>query len=99
MYGMLVKIRVHEGKGPEFEAAFAVQAAGVRRDEDGCKLYELMRSKDEPDTCTVVEIYTDEAALKTHFNAPHMVANRETIQPLIAERPTVQLLESVCSDL
>jgi quinol monooxygenase YgiN len=99
MYGLLVTIRVHPGKGQEFEAAFAVQAVGVRRDEPGNRLYELMRSRDEPDTYTVVEIYTDEDAFKAHFVAPHMVANRAIIQPLIADRPAFQILDSVCSDL
>lgn len=95
MIGMTVRLGVKEGKGTEFEQAFAVQARGVRADEPGNHLYELFKSRSQPDTYLVVEIYDDDAALAAHKEAPHMVANRSVIGPLVAGRPEVESFDIV----
>lgn len=95
MLGLIVKIRVHPGKGDEFIEAFQVQAKGVRNDEDGNFLYELMRSREDPDLFTAVEIYRDKDAIKAHREAAHMVANRPRVAPLILGDPEFELLHAI----
>ena len=95
MIGMTVRLSVKEGQGEAFERAFAVQAKGVRANEPGNHLYELFKSRFQPDTYLVVEIYDDDAALAAHKEAPHMVANRSAIGPLVAGRPEVEAFDIV----
>jgi quinol monooxygenase YgiN len=93
MIGMIVRLNVKEGKGAEFERAFAVQAQCVRANELGNHLYELFKSRTQPDTYTLVEFYDDDHALAAHKEAPHMVANRPVIEPLIEGRPVVEAFD------
>jgi quinol monooxygenase YgiN len=93
--GLIVRLRVHPGKGPEFEAAFAEQAKGVRANEPGNKLYQLVRSREDPDVYVVMELYDSEADLERHREAEHMVANRGRIGPLVAERLGLEILDAV----
>lgn len=93
--GLVVRLKVHPGKGREFEEAFAVQAAGVRANEPGNKLYRLVRSREDPDVYVVMELYDAEADLEVHRNAPHMVENRGRIGPLVAERLGFEIFDAV----
>ena len=93
--GLVVRLRVVAGKGAEFEAAFAVQAAGVRAHEPGNKLYQLVRSREDADVYVVMELYDGESDLETHRNAPHMVENRGRIGPLVAERLGFEIFDAV----
>jgi quinol monooxygenase YgiN len=93
--GVIAKVTVVEGKGAEFEAAFADQAAGVRANEPANKLYQLVRSRESPNLYIVMEIYDSDADLEAHRSAPHMVANRPRMAPLIAERTIVEVFDAV----
>ena len=99
MLGVWVKLRVQPGKAEEFEELLAKQARAVRAQEEGNKLYELMRSREEQNTYFVSEIYIDEEALKTHINAPHMVENRPQMQTLLDGKPEAQMFDSLFCDL
>ena len=93
--GVIARVKVHPGKGPEFEAAFADQAIGVRSNEPANKLYQLVRSRENAETYVVMELYDDDAALEAHRQAQHMVANRPRMAPLIAERTIVEVYDAV----
>ena len=93
--GVIARVKVIAGKGPEFEAAFAEQAKGVRTDEPGNKLYQLVRSREDENSYVVMEMYDDDAALDAHRAAPHMVANRPRMAPLIAERTVVEIYDAL----
>lgn len=91
--GLIVKLKATPGRGAEFEAAFAVQQAGVRANEPGNRLYELVRSRQEPDAYVVMEIYEDEAALDAHRTAQHMVDNRPRMAGLVAPGTTFEIFD------
>ena len=93
--GLIVRLKTNPGKGPEFEAAFARQAAGVRANEPGNKLYQLVRSREDPDAYVVMELYDDEAALAAHRNAPHMVENRPNMAGLVAPGTSIEIFDAV----
>jgi quinol monooxygenase YgiN len=93
--GLIVRVTTVDGKGPEFEAAFAVQAKGVRENEPGNKLYQLVRSREDPNSYVVMELYDDPADLEAHRNAPHMVNNRPAMAGLIGGKTTVEIFDAV----
>lgn len=93
--GVIVRLKATPGKGADFEAAFAVQAAGVRKDEPGNRLYELVRARNEADTYVVMEIYEDAAALEAHRSAPHMVENRPRMAGLVAPGTSIEIFDVV----
>ena len=93
--GVIARVKVVSGKGAEFEAAFAEQARGVRENEPANKLYQLVRSREDPDSYVVMELYDDDAALEAHRAAPHIVANRPRMAPLVAERTVVEVYDVV----
>jgi|GraSoiStandDraft_4_1057263.scaffolds.fasta_scaffold567577_2 quinol monooxygenase YgiN len=93
--GLIVRLKTNPGKGPDFEAAFAVQAKGVRADEPGNKLYQLVKSRTEPDAYVVMELYDDEAALQAHREAPHMAANRPRMAGLVAPGTSIEIFDAV----
>jgi quinol monooxygenase YgiN len=93
--GVIARVKVIAGKGPEFEAGFAEQAKGVRANEPANKLYQLVRSREDENSYVVMELYDDDAALETHRAASHMVANRPRMAPLIAERTVVEIYDAL----
>ena len=81
--GAAVTIKVLPGKGQEFETEFAKQAANVAKFEKGNQLYKLYKSRTEPDTYIVMEIYDDKAAVEFHGKNGHMDLTRPIVRPLI----------------
>ncbi|ANL50999.1 antibiotic biosynthesis monooxygenase protein (plasmid) [Rhizobium phaseoli] len=89
MIGMIVKLVVKEDCYTGFEHAFAAQAAAVRSNEPGNRVYELFRSRTRPLTYTLVEIYDDEVALAAHRASPHMAVHRPLTAPFVAGQPEI----------
>jgi quinol monooxygenase YgiN len=73
MIGLIAKLKVQEGKGPQFEAAFRQLAALVTDDavEPGNLLYQLCKSREDPNTYVVMELYKDQAAVEAHSKTKH----------------------------
>ena len=72
MIGLIAKLKVKEGKGKEFEAAFKPLAEKVNSDaEPGALLYQLCKSRSDPNTYVVMEMYRDQAAIDEHRTTPH----------------------------
>ncbi len=93
--GVIARVTIADGKGPEFEAAFAEQAKGVRANEPANKLYQLVRSREDRNVYLVMELYDSDEALQAHRAAPHMAAMRPTIGPLIAAPTVVEIYDAV----
>jgi quinol monooxygenase YgiN len=93
--GLIVRLTVNPGKGPDFEAAFARQAAGVRAHEPANKLYQLVRSRENENGYVVMELYDNDAALEAHRSADHMIANRPNMAGLVAPGTTIEIFDAV----
>lgn len=93
MIGMIVRLNVKARQSPAFERAFAVQAQSVWANEVGNHLYELFKSRTQPDAYTLVELYDDEHALAAHKAAPHMLSNRPLIEPLVEGPPVIEAFD------
>ena len=95
MIGIVAKLKVQQGKESEFEKVFLNLREGVLANEHGCKLYELYRMKDDPQTYVVMERYTDDAAVDQHRKTDHFRAAGKQFQSILAGPPEVTMLQAV----
>ncbi len=96
MIGAIARLKVQDGKGPEFEVAFKVLAAKVRSDEPGNSLYQLCKSRSDPNEYVVMEIYAGPAAIEAHRASPHFKAAGPAFRDLLQPGPmNLELLDTV----
>lgn len=95
MIGVVATLRIKDGTATEFEAVFTDLAAKVRANEPGNIAYQLCKSRTEANTYKVLELYTDEAALKTHGATEYFKAAGPALGAVLAGRPDVEYLDGV----
>jgi quinol monooxygenase YgiN len=95
MIGVVATIKVQEGKNGEFEAVFLELAAKVRAGEPGNLAYQLTKSRADPNTYKVLELYKDEEALGAHRQSEHFRELGPRMGPCMAGRPEIELLDGV----
>ena len=93
--GVVATIKIQDGKAEEFEAFFKDLAQQVRANEPGNIAYQLTKSRNEPNTYKVLELYKDEDALKAHGASDHFKAAGPKWGPVLAGRPDVEYLDGV----
>ena len=93
--GVVATIKVQDGKQGDFEAVFRDLAAQVQANEPGNKLYQVCKSKADPTTYVVMELYEDEDALKAHGASDHFKAAGPKIGPLLGGKPDIQYFETI----
>ncbi len=88
MIGLIAKLKVQDGKGPEFEALFKPLAVKVNSDDEpGALLYQLCKSRSDPNTYVVMELYRDQAAVEAHRATPHFAEIFPAIGALLVPGP------------
>jgi quinol monooxygenase YgiN len=95
MIGIIATLRVQAGKGAELEGIFAGLAARVRSEEAGNLVYQLCRSKTEPDTYKVLELYTNDDAVKAHGRTEYFRAAGARFAAVLAGAPEIEMLDGV----
>ena len=95
MIGIVATLKVQEGKGPDFEAVFLRLAAQVRSNEPGNIFYQLTKSRAEPNTYKVLELYKDQDALTTHGQTEHFKTIGREMGAFMAGRPDIEYLDAV----
>lgn len=95
MIGVVATMRIQDGKAEEFERAFSDLAAKVKANEPGNVAYQLCRSRTEPNTYKVLELYASEEALKAHGQSDHFKAAGPSLGAVLAGRPEVEYLDAV----
>jgi len=95
MIGIIATLKVQEGKGPELEAVFKELAALVRANEPGNVAYQLTKSRADPNTYKVLELYKDQDAVAAHGGSAHFKEFSPKMGPCLAGRPDVELLDGV----
>jgi quinol monooxygenase YgiN len=88
-FTVIVRLKVKEGQGPNFEAAVG-KAVKETRKEKGNKTYELNRAAKGPDY-VLYERWENLAALEAHLKSPHFSALMAEVGTLVAEAPEIQL--------
>jgi quinol monooxygenase YgiN len=95
MLGIVATIKVQDGKGPEFEDVFRELAGKVRANEPGNLVYQLTKSRSDPNTYKVLELYKDQDALSHHGGTDHFRELGRKMGPCLAGRPEVETLDAV----
>ena len=95
MIGIVATLVAKDGREAEFEAAFLHMVAAVKANEAGNVMYRLARSRDEPRTYKVLEIYADEAAVETHRTSEHYKAGGRALRDLVDAPPRIEMLDTV----
>jgi len=88
-------IKIKPDTNEAFEAVAREMMAAVRANEPGNKLYQFCKSKSEPTTYVVMELYADQAALEAHGKSDHFRSIGPKMGPSMAGRPDVQYFETV----
>jgi quinol monooxygenase YgiN len=95
MIGVVATLKVQDGKGADLEAVFGDLASQVKANEAGCLMYQLTRSRNEPNTYKVLELYASEEALKHHGTTPYFLAAMPGMGACLAGRPEIDYLDAV----
>jgi quinol monooxygenase YgiN len=62
---LVVTITAAPGRGGELAQVYKARCAEARK-EPGCEQFEIFQSVSDPDRLTLLELWTDKAALATH---------------------------------
>ena len=95
MIGVVAVLQIQDGKSDEFEAVFRELSAKVRENEPGNLVYQLTRSRTEPNTYKVLELYSDQDALTHHGQTEYFKDLGRKMGPCMAGRPQVELLDGI----
>jgi len=95
MIAVVAILRAKPDKTDEFERLFMELAAEVRANESGNIAYQLCRSRTEPNTYKVLELYRDEAALEAHRASEHFRTAGPGLGGVLQGRPEIELLDAV----
>ena len=93
--GIIATLKIQDGKGAEFEAFFGELAKQVRANEPGNLAYQLTKSRTEPDTYKVMELYTDQDAITHHGGTDYFKAAGPKFGAVLAGRPEIEQLDGV----
>jgi quinol monooxygenase YgiN len=93
--GVLATLKVQEGKDKDFEVVFRDLAKAVRANEPGNKLYQLCKSRKEPNTYVVMELYENDDAMKAHAASEHFKTIGAGLGAVLAGRPDIQYFDAV----
>lgn len=93
--GVVATLKIQAGKEGDFEAVFKTLMAAVRANEPGNQLYQVCKSKADPLTYVVMELYADDEALKAHGASEHFKAAGPGLAPCLAGRPEIQYFETI----
>ena len=93
--GIVATIKIQEGKAAEFEAAATEMMGLVKKNEPGNSLYKFCKSRKDPSTYVVMELYADQGALEAHGKSDHYRAFGGKIGGLLAGRPEVEFYDAV----
>jgi quinol monooxygenase YgiN len=95
MIGVIATMKIQDGKNAEFEQAFTDLAAQVKANEPGNFAYQLCRSRTDPQTYKVLELYASQEALTAHGQADYFKAAGPKLGAVLAGRPEIEYLDAV----
>ena len=93
--GIVATIKVAEGKNAEFEEIFTALAKQVRANEPGCLMYQLTKSRTDPQTYKVLELYKDQDAVTHHGGTEYFKAAGPKMGPCMGGRPEIDYLDGI----
>jgi quinol monooxygenase YgiN len=91
---MVVEFRAAPGRRDDLRDAL-LALVGPTRLEDGCLLYDLHESREDPDVLAFYEVWRDADAHAAHDRTPHVEHFREIRGPLLAGPASVLRLRRI----
>ena len=91
---VVATFKVQEGKVDEAIAGLT-PVIEQTHDEPGCLSYALHRDVNDPLTVVLVERWTSQVALESHFQQPYMEGLGQLAQELLSEPPTLNFCTPV----
>jgi|ERR1700754_186650 len=79
----LAKIQVDPAQLEKYNTALKEQMITAIRVEPGVLTYYAVADKKEPSHITILEIYADSAAYRSHIETPHFNKYKETVQHMV----------------
>lgn len=95
MIGVIATLRIKDGAAEAFEKGFSELATKVRTNEPGNVAYQLCKSRTEPNTYKVLELYKDQDALTHHGQTDYFKAAGAMFAGALAGRPEIEYLDGV----
>lgn len=83
---LVVHLDIEPSKFDEFVEIARAHAANSVKIEEGCLRFDVMLPQDTPNQVILVEVYTDDAALQSHWDSPHMAAYLDKVGDMITRR-------------
>ena len=80
MISIFVTIQIKSAFNERFREASLGDAQGSVKDEPGCYRFDILQANTNLNRWYLYEVYSDEAALEAHRNAPHYKKWLETVQ-------------------
>jgi quinol monooxygenase YgiN len=94
MIGMLIRLKVLEGKVAEFETLVSTLVANIHANEPEPKMYEVRKVKDQPRTYVYFIAFKDQTASDTYANAPYHRNVAPAIMACLDGDPVYETLET-----
>lgn len=85
---VVATFKAQEGKAEDVIAGLT-PVIEQTHEEAGCLSYALHRDANDPDTLVLVERWTSQVALESHFQQPYMAGLGELAGQLLAAPPTL----------
>lgn len=95
MIGLIATLKVQDGKGGDLENVFRDLAAKVKANEPGCLLYQLTKSRTDPNVYKVMELYKDQDAATHHSGTDYFKAAGPKLAACFAAAPDIERLDAV----
>ena len=95
MIGLVATLRVNDGKAELFEDVFREIMAVIRAEEPGTLVYQLTKSRTEPNLYKMLELYQDQAALDVHGKGEGARAAFAKLGGCLAGKPDLEYLDAV----
>ena len=93
--GIIATLKTQPGKEAELEKIFSGLSAQVKANEKGCLLYDLFKSKSDPQTYVVMEQYATQADLEAHGKTDYFKAAFPALGATLAGQPTIEYMDKI----
>ena len=88
-YVILVDFVLKPGCKTQFRRAIDVNARSSCKTERGCRRFDVVEARDEPDRIILYEIYDDRAAFEEHLKTPHLAAFEAASKDLVLKKTVI----------
>ncbi len=88
-YVILVDFLLKPGRKAEFRHAIDANARSSCKTERGCRRFDVVEPRDEPDRIVLYEIYDDRAAFEEHLKTPHLAAFEAASKDLVTKKTVI----------